>query len=714
LAGDPELDQLLKERGLDLHDPLPNLMGLGKRSWAVCESIGRLILLRDPETILVRCLPTVDRDCDAVIIRGELERQTSDRMTAAGLVTWRDVIYRSPADLSVQLQLWQRSTERLLAHVVWRAVIIGLSAAPEAPAADAPLSTLAVVARWARAVSDNDSVGEALEFAKSGAAPNDVSACFEAFMSTPLSCLVPENADAEFTDAFERLIGSVRDPRQMTILLARLAPTRAATLAELGRQTNLTRERVRQLQRVAEQALSLELQEPRNRSVAWRASELRRRLGRSHRLDSEAAQAALHHVTQGLPAHRRELATVLLPWLAGPYRLDRATGWLHCGDKSEAGPPMSQAFLDEVTDPSGRIDAGALRDRLSELGFSESAQVDIINAEPRIRQFGEELRFWAGSVLDKAKTILEVHGAPLTADEITAAIDQEYNVRAVRSRLLEDPRFVRTDRTRIALCAWGLEEYSSIVDEISQEIERSGGSAHVQNLVSLISGQFDVTPASVAAYCSAPRFVLTGDTIRLRSADEPYTIDRSVLDEAGCFVLGEHRCGLRLSVDRELLRGSGRPMPAGLAGWLGLHVGGRIEFSSAEGTEVMISWPDTSIVGPTLGSVRQLALDAGGAEGHHALMTFDREHRTIGFETVSPKALESLEGWKAVAVLTGVQADSQSELEIALAAAVGAPDARQLRRRLRSRGDPDIAERLRASDGDDLDGALEQLKGVLS
>src|SRR6202035_4143298 len=87
--------------------------------------------------------------------------------------------------------------------------------------------------------------------------------------------------------------------------------------------------------------------------------------------------------------------------------------------------------------------------------------------------------------------------------------------------------------------------------------------------------QFCVSPASVRHYANDPRFIRHPDgTLAMRGADDPdVTVTHRPIDQtAGAFRL-DGVWHLRLDIDAECMRGSGRPLRVGIAQALGLEPG---------------------------------------------------------------------------------------------------------------------------------------------
>jgi hypothetical protein len=723
LKSSRELREALEPFGLTPSQRVDELLALGEATWRAFESLAALLLHRAGDTPLLESIPSLSRELDAPLPLEALRPRTRTRIVESGINTWRELASRSPATISSSLSLYQIQLIPVIALAAQRGAALAardIADPPpprpddgEAPKSVAALAPLRLLAQWGQALAGAGTIGEMLDALDERVVPSDIAAAFAALRSESLSTLTgrERTGPQTFATAFASFIQAGAGEREIAVLRRRLG-FEPETLEAIGQELGLTRERVRQLQARSERGLHDLANNGEAPEVRWRALELRRQLGVSIRLQSDAAQDAINVHVGALPEADREFAERVLLWLAGPYRLDRATGWIHAGRATAAGPPPQSALLADCADDSRRLDIGSLRERLSELGLVSAAQEDWLATESTLRRIGDSYFLWQGTVADKAEMVLEALGEPATTDEINEIIGEGHNTRGLRGRLLGDERFMRTDKSRIGLRCWGLEEYTGIVDEIAEEIERRGGEADLRAVVSTVAERFQLPVTSVDVYTGAPRFVTSAGRIRLRRPDEPYVPRRAVVDEPGCYVLDSSRCAIRFLVDRDTLRGSGRPLPQGLGGWLGILPGTRVLFD-AQGDEVLVSWPDSALMGPSLGSVRRPILAAGGLESDHALLTFNRERATLEVTVVSHDSLETAEGWERVQLLTGLTATSESEFEKQLAAAVGAKTTADLRARLRGRGEADLAERLTQRDDPALDEALNLLKAVL-
>lgn len=593
-----------------------------------------------------------------------------------------------------------------------RIPLLVAGAAPTPRLSPAATAGFDVIARWAQATGAGRTLGEALDAVRRPDIPSDVARAALAVRAVPLARLTGTTSPTAFRQSFDALLTQAGDERSVRILKARLA-FEPKTLEALATEFNVSRERIRQLQKAAEDSINAAAEERGAEEVVWRVEGLRCQLGTAMPLNDEHTRRQMRRLTDGLREDQRELGRSLMLWMAGPYHHDKKTGWIFARAASEAGPPAQEGFITSCADSEGHIDLAVLDSALTDLGFVEAAKAAWLAHEPHVRQLFDSLYHWRGTVADKAETVLLALGEPASAEEINELVAEGHNVRALRDRVLSDPRFVRTDRARVGLRRWGLEEYTGIVDEIGEELDARGGELPIPEVVSTVAQRFGLRPASVESYCSVPRFVVCDGRLRRRRPDEPFMPRRTIFDEPGCYVLDENRCTFSVRVDKEVLRGSGRPLPQGLGAWLGVLPGGKRVFNVEDADGVLVSWPDSALMGPSLGSIRGPVLDGGGTDGDRALLTFDRTIDTLRFGVMSRELLTSASEWHRIELLTGVSAAHPEQREAQLAVAIGASQPNQLRARLRQRGDTELLELLAAAPDRALDEALDRLRDIL-
>jgi hypothetical protein len=682
-----------------------------------------------------------------------LSTRPANSLRRSGISTWQELTYMTVADLLRLPALGRKSVAEIVAvalRVAAMQMVLGPDGATAALSAveyreqmsqalfpmnspvpyepggtassmwaGAHLPALERLARWAICVGDVRTIGEAFELASSLVLPEDVARDLETLKETPIETLSEEGTIPAIEQAMDYIWAQCGDNREQEIFRRRTL-LNASTLEVLGSELSLTRERVRQIQKAAETKVSAALQRPEASEIRWRSVQLRQELGTAISSASATTRQALNAAVRGIP-HDGTAAEALLLWLAGPYRLDKQTGWLfseleylrgEVGPLSALGPPPHASLLHEFASDEGVVDIEAARRRTAAAGLVADAVDDWIALCP-FREVDGTLVLWLGNVADKADVLLGVLRRPATADELNDLIGEGHNVRSVRNRLLDDDRFVRTDRFRLGLRRWGLEEYTGIVDEIEEEIERRGGEADIDDLVQTLTKQFDLRSSSVVSYTTVPRFVVDKGRIHVRRTDEPFVPDKTLFDEAHAFLLDEDRCSYRVRVDQDLLRGSGRPLPQGVGAWLGVLPGTRRQFRFRDADVLLISWPESALLGPALGSLRRQALARSARIGDSLLLEFDRSTDEVEAMLVRQSEFETAAGWLRGTLLTGIDAGDQTEFEQLLAVAVGESSAAETWRRCRDRGDLELAVLVRTDHSPDLDKALERLREVL-
>ena len=120
----------------------------------------------------------------------------------------------------------------------------------------------------------------------------------------------------------------------------------------------------------------------------------------------------------------------------------------------------------------------------------------------------------------------------------------------------------------------------------------------------------------------------------------------------------------------------------------------------------------TSAMGPSLGSARVMATNAGATAGERVRLEFDLEQGRVSSERV-PQDLDAYEDAEAIRLLTGISTDLGGVL-VALAHAIGVPPA-NVRRALVERGDTDVVSLLPVPDVDpQLASTLSDLARMIS
>ena len=484
------------------------------------------------------------------------------------------------------------------------------------------------------------------------------------------------------------------------------------TLQDLGAYFGVTRERVRQLEKKVDTKLTKFIGGEEGEPVRWRAKTVRQMIGVAappiDQIDSETGEvhrtfsAQIEHLLSPLRGQTDYREIVLR--LAGPY--DLINGWLVLKSAITSDPTRK---IREMADEVGYIGRNQATRELSNWGLDSSLHEEWLVRDDRIRKFGDRLVRWDGSIGDKLVIALAEIGRPTTIEALLEYVQEDRAKSSTANALSIDSRAVRASRKEWALASWGLTEYSSIAMSIRHFLKSQEQPTSVEDVVTRLSKDLGMRESSIRAYCQAPMFVLEDGAVRCRRNDEPYEYDRvSLQSSKGVFALGPHRVSLLFEVDGELLRGSGRSLAQAAGLLLDMALNRQLTFSNQDGVSVTLTYPETSISGPSIGSLRPFVEASGARLGDLLTITLDKSDMSVA--AVATDLAKHEAGWQLVSRLTGIDANSGME---GLAAALQCNKG-EVRALLSRRGDEVVKNALpRRPVSSELDRALASLEAQL-
>ena len=474
--------------------------------------------------------------------------------------------------------------------------------------------------------------------------------------------------------------------REHLIFERRLALPRGekATFQELGDELGITRERVRQLKKILFEDLLEFIASDAGRPISWRLDTIRRMV-------NTIAPADLVEKLLAPPEGCRDYSALFLR-LAGPYAY--TDGWL----------VLSSVFADDPTslilgmaDEFGRIDMTAASEILVKWGLEDQFHLAWLTRRDQVIIFKNQLVRKQGPLAEKLALVLDDLASPSTAETLSTIIRDEFgfdrSVDTIKNVLSNEDQFVRVTRTAWALTSWGLPEYKGIAALISDLLEEFGRMP-VEGVSERMEVDFEINRTSTSRYCyQTPAFIVEDGWVRLRREDEAYVYeDVSIRKAPGVFALGEGRVGLLFRVDQDVMRGSGRQLGKAAGAILGLALNDRLVFTDPNGLPLRVAFPDNSLPGPSMGSMRVHAEAAGATSGDCLNLVLDRAHMSV--EVAATRLEDHEPGWPLVARLTGVDPDAGLA---GLAAALQC-DPEEVESALRGRGDNAVADALSPAD----------------
>ena len=399
-----------------------------------------------------------------------------------------------------------------------------------------------------------------------------------------------------------------QDERFPAILNRRLHD--GATLAELGQQFGVSRERVRQL----ENALLASLADagPNCEIV---------RTGLFHRYAPLATISQLRSDMPGLFTVPDGMSAPLLNLVNLTGTADAAVAQAQWSIEGEwfiatGFEDKFAATVEQLTDDFGIAPVSEL---VTALGIPEDIVRGWINQRTGYKIFEGHLFTKVTSVSDRAVALLAHRGKPMHIDDIATVITDR-NSRGIDGRLALDPRTKRCAPGTWALAQWELEEWTTIAGYISRRIDDAATQGHDGVLLDdVIAGatRFGVSENSVRTYAAGGEFVVEDGYVRKRSAEEIEPIDATPEESRGLYLREGQWC-LLLTITHDHARGSGSAIPPGVAGMYGLGYGDEKLLPSRMGDQrIVVGRTNTS-----MSTISRFVNDMQLAEGERVWIHF--------------------------------------------------------------------------------------------
>lgn len=315
------------------------------------------------------------------------------------------------------------------------------------------LADAEVVVSWARDESKVFTVGDLLALGPDPEGmPKQVSDAWRELVRLPLSEVTNFTRKVGVAALVETLLSGLPKAR-LSVFKNRNLALDPPSLEKIGLQMRVTRERIRQLENAAQEAIEAALKQPRFKVLHWRAKALADSLGSAMPTDHSILNEALQEV--GGSGNLDDVADRFLLWLGGPYK--EKHGWL-----VRSGTVVPQecnrllAFADEFGVIGTSEKTMAL---LSEMGLRREVHDEWLKDCRYIRLFRGTAIVSKGSVADKAVPIMAILGESQTPGRLAELVEEGHSPMTVRNTVYKDPRFVRTSKNEFGLSAWGDDEF---------------------------------------------------------------------------------------------------------------------------------------------------------------------------------------------------------------------------------------------------------------
>lgn len=502
---------------------------------------------------------------------------------------------------------------------------------------------------------------------------------------------------ADILTGAEREIQRIADQDERFPVILNRRFLDGATLAELGQQFGVSRERVRQLENALLAALA----------DAGPNCEILR-TGLFHRYAPLALISQLRNDMPGLFTVPNGMSAPLLNLVSLTGTAGAAVPqaqWSIDGEWfiAHGFEDRFATAVEQLTDDFG---IAPLSELAATLGIPEEIVREWIAQRTMYKIFEGHLFTKVTSVSDRAVALLAHRGKPMHIDDIAAVITDR-NSRGIDGRLALDPRTKRCAPGTWALAQWELEEWTTIADYISRRIDDAVAQGQDGVLLDdVIAGAtaFGVSENSVRTFAAGGEFVVEDGYVRKRSDEEMEPIDATPEESRGLYLRDGQWC-LLLTITHDHARGSGSAIPAGVAGMYGLGYGEEKLLPSRLGDQhIVVGRTNTS-----MSTISRFVNDMQLAEGERVWIHFGDTFDITRAPAENPDA----EGLAALVNAFGLDEEFAAELsaegnaaeldvDVVLAAInrqLGLPaDAprRKTVSRLRHRRDDELADTIQA------------------
>ena len=470
-----------------------------------------------------------------------------------------------------------------------------------------------------------------------------------------------------------------------------LAVSPIATLQELGDKLSITRERVRQIENKTLLELETRFKNTRNLPVIRRAEFLRNQLGSAVQWNNPNVKDSLNLVVEDFDKEysNRQLVKLLLMWLAGPYKV--RDNWLLI-DSELLSKSIDSIF--QCQDERGFISHDTVQEILNGLGINEENHNPWLKHLKIFLQVEDGYIVFRGTLLDKAYSLLKYFNRPMTVEEMLEYLGSR-SVTGLRDRLNSDPRFWRINvQNQYVLSGMiGYEEYTNIVDKLIQEIQLGGGRASNSYLVETLAQKYGVKRNSVTSYLTTPIFIKDNyGYVRIRDSQEIINCTPDLNNVAGCYLSNDGLWCYRLTIDKNVKRGSGCNIPNSFAQQLGGKLNENIEVPTEFG-EITVNWPLTSLSGAYLSTLRKISDEIGADFGDYLFIKATKP--LVTFSCLKQKRLdyESSNLVKLALLVGGINCRTEDDALVEIASSLEVSQTSkeatlaEARRKLKSRGE---------------------------
>lgn len=414
------------------------------------------------------------------------------------------------------------------------------------------------------------------------------------------------------------------DSRDRTILFTRILADPKITLESVGVQLNLTRERVRQLEKIVKERVASFLNS--NDLVGSYCDSV---------VDATGMLAPFSRVAEQVPEILEDIFIqidpehlVTIPTWRAVQALESCFecdgDWFYVGSREQVVSLFAARFV-EVSGEKKFIEVSEVFSAFDDWGTASPEELILWAQSLGYKVvLGALVSSSVRSMNDLAVIALAIKGTPLTTAAIHQTVASSKSVKSLANQMSVDSRLQRVGADVWGLVKWGDEEFLSIREAILTRVDKSGSVA-LGDLIEELTTKFGVAESSVRAYSAAWPLKSEGGLVSRQEGQvtpkgRPFSRSRgSYVSEAGY--------AFRTTVTLDHLRGSGSQFPTALALALGGSIGASLVFTTpSKSGQIRLNWNGNQATISTMKSELELI---GAVESDEICISFNSSMATF-------------------------------------------------------------------------------------
>ncbi len=409
--------------------------------------------------------------------------------------------------------------------------------------------------------------------------------------------------------------------RERAIFETRILPNSSAvlTLQELADRFDVTREAIR----LAELKVLARVEELKHNYFSFG-------LDVAHQFcNAIGTITPISFLTETLAKKLQQPTGQLVCFLAGKYVITSDGLITKLGHDTNVHRILESTILESDTSQESIEETETLICNLVNAGMTEWVAETLVRSSTLLGHFETRSFLIPESLNQKFRTYLRLTNSPASLEDAMPFLCQygQVNERSLKNAIAADPEIMRVGVNTYGLAEWDLPLFKNLLESMESFLSTNGPTA-IAELCEQLHIKYGANKKSITMYAQMHhRFVQQNGFVRLRESHEPVIYGLKIDQESYCFRSGK-KWTWRITVDNDLLRGSGLFVPRGLAAHLELLPNEPQKFNHQLGTSIF-NWTG---INPSISSLKSVSEFFKCILGDFIFLTVDRAGKSIDFE----------------------------------------------------------------------------------